>query len=179
MRAARVCSSGLSLGQCSGPVLLNPCPFEGRTDGTGWGWSGEEPVPSAAPACRGVGWRAGFSYQSRDRRSLKLGAGQPVGETEKQRAPTQAKGQSRGRNGAKAEEAWPALGAQVPARRSSLPSPTHRLWDWGSGCRLVAAVAAVAAAAAVWVRGRLGQSIRRKAGAGGPDDGPPRPALLP
>lgn len=83
-------------------------------------------------------------------------------------------GQRRGRNGVEAEEAWPALGAQAPAGGSSLPSPTHRLWDWGSGCRLVVVAAA---AAAVWVRGRLGQSIRRKAGAGGPDDWASSPCL--
>lgn len=55
-----------------------------------------------------------------------------------------------------AEAAWLAPGAQEPVRGSSLPSLTHGLWDWGSGCQVVAVAVA---AAVVWVRGRLGQSI--------------------
>ena len=69
----------------------------------------------------GWGWRAGFSYQSGDQRSLKLGtASRRDRETEKQRAPTPAEKDRA--EGTEIEEAWLTPGVQAPARGSSLPS---------------------------------------------------------
>lgn len=128
----------------------------------------------SCPGLQGGGVEGWIRLSKRD---LKLGAGQPAGETERQRAPAQAQ-----KDRAEGEMVWRQRRSdslqECRSRREGLPFPPRltgsgtgalgaRWWRWPWWLRRFGSEAD-------WVRASGGRQVL-----GGPMTGPPSPALLP